>query len=240
MKLDRETVTTLYLDYLKGLRRVKYQSKKRPVRMLFESLKKSGKDDLRDTGKQDILNFALYLDKYRRKDKNKKGIVHLSRRTKAGLMRDIKLVFEYLYMSGYLLSNVFDKLDEFDFRGVESIRKVFTHADMERFLECIDTDSFYGLRSRVIFELMYSSGLRLMEVVKLDLSDVNLDIREAVIRCSKFKKDRIVPISDVAGKFLGKYLEKTQALRGESNALFLRSEGKRIGKKESLIILPDI
>jgi site-specific recombinase XerD len=112
-----------------------------------------------------------------------------------------------------------------------SVRKIFSKEEIARFLDAIETNSFYGLRSRVIFELMYSSGLRLMEVVKLDITDVNLDTREALIRCSKFKKDRIVPISEVAEKFLRKYFDKSHAVGDCNKALFLRNEGVRIGKK---------
>jgi site-specific recombinase XerC len=70
---------------------------------------------------------------------------------------------------------------------------------------------------------MYSSGLRRREVVNLDVGDVDLERRMVLIRKSKYGKDRIVPVNEVAARFLRKYLEgRTEG----SQPLFLCRNGR--------------
>jgi integrase/recombinase XerD len=94
-----------------------------------------------------------------------------------------------------------------------------------RFLDGIDIHQPLGLRDRAIFELLYSSGLRASEVGKLNRGDIDLDSRMLIVRDAKSSKDRVVPISEVAHRFLSLYLG------GASNAqhpAFLGQKG-RIG-----------
>ena len=59
-----------------------------------------------------------------------------------------------------------------------------------------------GRRDRALFELMYSSGLRISEVVKLEVGDIDFEKRMLLVRQSKWSKDRVVPVSKVGMKFL--------------------------------------
>lgn len=91
--------------------------------------------------------------------------------------------------------------------------------EIERILSEIPSDSENGLRDRAIFELLFSSGLRVSELIKLNRDDVNLDRREFMVR-GKGQKDRPVFISDEAAEALGDYLaEREDALP----ALFLNN-----------------
>lgn len=63
------------------------------------------------------------------------------------------------------------------------------------------------LKHRIVLTLIYSAGLRSMEVVNLKLSDIDFERKTIHIRQSKYKKDRIVPLSDVMAIGLRKYIE---------------------------------
>lgn len=63
------------------------------------------------------------------------------------------------------------------------------------------------LKHRIVLTLIYSAGLRAQEVVNLKLSDIDFERRTIHIRQSKYKKDRIVPLSDNMAKGLKKYLQ---------------------------------
>lgn len=78
---------------------------------------------------------------------------------------------------------------------------------MSKFLESIETTTPKGIRDRAIFELMYSSGLRTCEISNLKICDINFEQREMIVR-GKFGTERIVPVSEVANKFLILYLGK--------------------------------
>lgn len=82
----------------------------------------------------------------------------------------------------------------------------FLHFDeVERLLEQIDTSSESGLRDRAIIELLFSSGLRVSELVNLNRDHVNIARREFMVR-GKGQKDRPVFISDAASSHIGNYL----------------------------------
>jgi integrase/recombinase XerD len=62
------------------------------------------------------------------------------------------------------------------------------------------------LKHRIILTLIYSAGLRGQEVINLKLSDIDFERMSIHIRQSKYKKDRIVPLSDMMGRGLKKYI----------------------------------
>ncbi|MCP3678392.1 MAG: tyrosine recombinase XerC [Deltaproteobacteria bacterium] len=84
-----------------------------------------------------------------------------------------------------------------------------------------------ALRERAIIELLYSSGLRVGELVGLDRGDV--DMSRGVVRVmGKGGKERLVPVGKAALEALRRYLEKRDDIAGEKSALFLTRRGKRI------------
>ncbi len=82
----------------------------------------------------------------------------------------------------------------------------FLHYDeVERLLEAIDTTTENGLRDRAIIELLFSGGLRVSELVKLNRDSINLERREFIVR-GKGSKDRPVFISPAAADWVAEYL----------------------------------
>jgi site-specific recombinase XerD len=96
----------------------------------------------------------------------------------------------------------------------------FLHIDeITRILEQIPADTETGLRDRAIFELLFSSGLRVSELINLNRDHINLDRREFMVR-GKGQKDRPVFISKSAASAVSDYLDE----RGDSlPALFLNN-----------------
>ena len=96
----------------------------------------------------------------------------------------------------------------------------FLHYDeVERLLAEIDTSTETGLRDRAIIELLFSGGLRVSELVKLNRDSINLERREFIVR-GKGSKDRPVFISPAAADWVSEYL----AARTDSLApLFLNN-----------------
>lgn len=92
-----------------------------------------------------------------------------------------------------------------------------------RLLESIDTQSPIGLRDRAIVELLFSSGLRVSELVGLNISHVNLKRGEFTVR-GKGDKDRPVFISPEAAEWLAAYL---QARHDSFAPLFIRYSGSK-------------
>jgi integrase/recombinase XerC len=101
---------------------------------------------------------------------------------------------------------------------------------MARLLEIPPGDAFVT-RDRAIMELLYSSGLRLAELVGLDVG--NLDLRDRTVRVrGKGDKTRVVPVGSVAAGVLEKWLlERATLAKPDEQALFVGRGGRRLGPR---------
>jgi integrase/recombinase XerC len=101
---------------------------------------------------------------------------------------------------------------------------------MARLLEVPPGDSFVT-RDRAIMELFYSSGLRLAELVGLNLSDLDLKDRMVDVM-GKGRKARRVPVGSIAAEVLSKWLrERAAVAKPQETALFVGRGGKRLGPR---------
>jgi len=98
-----------------------------------------------------------------------------------------------------------------------------TPEEVERLFAQTDTTKLAGLRDRAILELLFSSGLRVSELVGLDRDHINLKRREFMVR-GKGQKDRPIFISEDAAVWLSKYLEARQ---DTTRPLFVRYSGSK-------------
>jgi integrase/recombinase XerC len=117
-------------------------------------------------------------------------------------------------------------------------KKLPTHLSVEdavRFIETPDVATDLGKRDRAILEMLYGTGVRVSELVKLDLKDV--DFRGRMIRVKgKRRKERIVPFGEPALHALMRYLTEVRpaflnnapAAERDASAVFLNYQGTRI------------
>ena len=99
--------------------------------------------------------------------------------------------------------------------------------DVERLLEAPPTDEALGLRDRAMLELMYASGLRVSELVGLKTTSVNA-AAGAVMMSGKGGKERIVPVGEIALRWLERYLREARPElvdRQASDWLFVTRRG---------------
>jgi site-specific recombinase XerD len=100
------------------------------------------------------------------------------------------------------------------FLGEEELARLFAQPDLEK---------ISGLRDRAILELLFSSGLRVSELVGLDRDHINLRRREFTVR-GKGQKDRPIFISSEAADWLHRYLDKRE---DNTKPLFVRYSGSK-------------
>ncbi len=115
-----------------------------------------------------------------------------------------------------------------------SLPQAMAENDVERLLQAPDLDSDYGLRDRCMLELMYSSGLRVSELVGLQLNQVNSKL--GLVRLlGKGSKERVVPVGEEALYWLNRYLKQArpalQKTGSACDALFLSSRGSAITRQ---------
>lgn len=109
---------------------------------------------------------------------------------------------------------------------------LFTEDEVRMMLDVIP-ETYVGKRDRAILELLYSSALRINELVSLDTCDVDLRYFDVTVRYGKKEKERIVPAGETAIKALQSYLDiRHEFIKGECDeALFLNLAGKRISSE---------
>jgi len=117
----------------------------------------------------------------------------------------VKLLYSCLYRAGAIGGNPCHALSLALPEPRAWRRRPMTREEITRFLESIDTGTSVGLRDRTLFELIYSSGLRVSEAASLKVGDIDVERRLMVVR-GKFDRDRMVPISEVARDFVVRYL----------------------------------
>ena len=130
----------------------------------------------------------------------------LARGTLSDRYNAVKILFSTLCRSGLLQENITSGI-RFELPKTDGLkRQAFSDEAMSEILEKMDINTVAGLRDRALFELIYSSGLRVSEASKLTIKDICLQRREMVVR-GKFARDRVVPISKIAHNYLALYLE---------------------------------
>ncbi|MTI12404.1 site-specific tyrosine recombinase XerD [Sansalvadorimonas verongulae] len=118
-------------------------------------------------------------------------------------------------------------------RTGRSLPKILTEDDVESLLAAPDLQTELGLRDRAMLEILYACGLRVTELVELELSRVNL--RQGVLRIhGKGSKDRLVPMGEAACEWLERYLafSRAESLQGlQSDVLFPGRGGKAMTRQ---------
>jgi integrase/recombinase XerD len=161
----------------------------------------------------------------------RKKNVSFERRSVAKAIAALRSFFRFLIDKRERLDNPASLLEPP--KKVERVPSVLTNAVVDRLLSVIDISKNEGLRDRALFELIYSSGLRVSEASELDVQDIFF--KESVLRVvGKGSKERLVPFGESCAKWLKEYLTRARpALLGgkKKSALFLTRRGERIGRK---------
>ncbi len=148
--------------------------------------------------------------------------------TKALKLRPVKRLFEYLTQTNQLLVNPTEGLVE-TCRKNKKLAPVLNEAQMERLLQQPNLSFRMQIRNRAIMEILYSSGIRLGELLSLSIHDPDLKDKTLFIRKAKGRKQRIVPLGKNAVFYLIEYLEKIRpryaARNPKERTLFLDNSG---------------
>ncbi len=105
--------------------------------------------------------------------------------------------------------------------------------ELSLMMETIETDSPSGKRDLAVMELLYSTGMRLSELIQLNITDLDLG-RKRVKVLGKGSKERIIPFGDLAKQAMKQYIDERPLLVGKKTgaddhlALFLTDSGKRV------------
>jgi integrase/recombinase XerD len=131
----------------------------------------------------------------------------LSFATQINFLAAVRCWFKWLARQNHVAANPASELD-LPKRPQTLPRNVLTVAEVEKVMDGPDVSGPIGVRDRAILEVLYSTGMRRMEVAGLRLSDIDRERQTVLIRQGKGKKDRVVPIGERAVAWVDRYLEE--------------------------------
>ena len=180
-------------------------------------------------------SFIAYLNSPKRleKDENTKDMKKkaklkpVSKRSINRKISALRTFFKYLQEIKVIETNKASYINVPKFE--KELPNVINRDDLNRLRHVISTEKITGIRDRLIIELLYSSGLRSIELI--NLSEFIIDIEEREIRVvGKGNKERITFFSENAKKWLIKYIEekKKQYANYTREVLIVNSKGKKL------------
>ncbi|MBU1852748.1 MAG: tyrosine recombinase XerC [Candidatus Omnitrophica bacterium] len=180
-------------------------------------------DSLKEKPLEKITPIDVRLFLARLKEKN------FSKKSVARKMACLRSFFKFLCREGYLKSSPAAGLQT---PKLDKKLPLFLDAnEVVKLIESPDISDIYGLRDRAILETLYSSGIRVSELVGLNRD--NIDFISGVIKVfGKGKKERLAPVGDRALRAMRNYLEGLNPSDiKEKKAAFLNKSGRRISDR---------
>lgn len=192
---------------------------------------------LRDVNRfQSYIYSQLGLEIMRVKDDDVANYIQSLRRegrsaaTLSRTVASIKCLYEQLVCEGRVPIN--------PARNVElekqprKLPEILSSKEVELFLEQPDPSDMKGIRDRAMLELLYATGMRVSELITLDIDDVNLSV--GIIRCRSKEKERVIPMYSMAVKAISDYIEKVRMSMiadADEEALFVNMNGERMSRQ---------
>lgn len=200
-RLSENTVSSYFLDIKKY---IDYLEKKQIK--------------LNEVVENDIIGYLIKLEKD-----------NVSVATVSRMISSIKSFHDYLFLNHISNNN-----------PAKSIKKpkiekndldILTENEIEALLNFPELNTPKQIRDKAIFEVLYGTGIKVSELVEMDLDDVDLDMD--YIYCNICKNQRVIPLSDITKIYLEKYIKESRpklVSEGES-ALFVSSLGQRFTRQ---------
>ena len=191
---------------------------------------------------RDVTQFARYLhdDEHIeltdcREDHVERYMAYMAGKGKspasvARCVASLKSFYGYLLSRGEVAHN--PARNTAPIRTERKYPQILTGKEVELFLEqpqCVDPK---GYRDHAMLELLYATGIRVSELISLDLEDVNLSA--AFLRCASRGRERIIPLYATAVRALGDYIRDIRpqiVLDSREKALFVNMNGERMSRQ---------
>lgn len=208
-----------YLVDTKGVSDNTLESYMRDIRQYDSYLKTIGIDSPADATAD---TFTKYIDTL--------GRAGRSNATMTRVVASVRCYYIFLNTIGVVSGNPVNgvKLD----RAEKKLPEIMTGKEVDLLLsQAVNTDP-KGCRDKAMLELLYATGIRVSELIGLNIDDVNLDI--GILHCSGSKNDRVIPIYPTAVAAIHDYINRVRSvtlLDRDEQALFVNMNGTRMTRQ---------
>ena len=176
--------------------------------------------DLFDSTENDIISYIIELEK-----------TDVSTATISRSISSIKSFYEYLFLNRYTKSNVSKNIKKPKIEKKEI--DILSEEEVEALLSFPDLKNIKNIRDKAIFEVLYGTGIKVTELIELDVDDVSLEF--GYICCKIGKNPRVIPLTKISSKYIEKYLKESRneilKTNHEEKALFINSNGSRFTRQ---------
>ena len=208
-----------YLTKVKHASANTVSSYMRDIRQFAKWLLDNEETDVVDATQLNISDYLSYLETEGR-----------SGATLSRSLASLKNFYAYVVSTGFLERTPVVEI-HVD-RGEKKAPQILTGKEIELLLSqpvCVDAK---GFRDKAMLEVMYATGIRVTELINLDVDDVNLDL--GIIKCSGSRKSRAIPLYPAALRALSQYLENVRSSMiadSDEHALFVNISGIRMSRQ---------
>ena len=210
-----------FTDYLVTDKKVSantLQSYIRDIKQYMDYLQSSGMTGCTDVTPTAYLGYITYLQKMG------KAPTSVSR-----VIASTRSFYRFLCSKKMCDINPVEKVHAL--KSERKLPQILTGEEIQLLLAQPSGKDFKGKRDKAMLELLYATGIRVTELVSLDMSDINLEI--GYIICRRQTKERIIPIYPRAASALKEYIndERNFMLDENSDALFVNINGTRLTRQ---------
>ncbi|WP_278627464.1 site-specific tyrosine recombinase XerD [Thomasclavelia cocleata] len=199
----------------------------------------------------DLKKFSIYLNdsfQFNKIEELSKEHIRLylkelgKTNTSASITRklvSLRMFFNFLIKEKIIDVNI---ISDFDLPKInKKLPVILSTTEMQEILETIKINDHISCRNRCMLELMYATGLRVSELINLNVSSINLYMGYIKV-IGKGDKERIVPIGEIAKTILDIYLNqyRDKFIKKESSLLFFNNHGNKLSREEFYIILKQV
>lgn len=191
--------------------------------LLFNSYLEEQKIHFLDITHENIINFLENLYK------------NYTESSISRILSSLRVFYKFLLREEVITFNPFSQIK--NPKKPIKIVQVLDADEVKKFLDSIPHATSLQLRDKAMFELLYSSGMRVSEIVNLRLNDI--DYEDRIIRCiGKGNKERLIPIGETSLYYLKAYINSARSKIHKSNKktksndfVFLNKNGQKITRQ---------
>ena len=211
-----------FIAYLHDIKKISINTEmsyQRDLKKMWDFLKNRGVMSVSEVKELELEGYISYMER------EKFAASSISRS-----VASIRAFFQFLWKEGVITSDPAENLKPP--KVEKKAPEILTVEEVDRLLQKPDRENVKGIRDSAMLELLYATGMRVSEMLHLQISDVNLQLGYVI--CHDHEKERIIPIGIPCKKALEKYMAVSRPAfveNKEETALFTNCSGKAMSRQ---------
>lgn len=219
-----QSILDKYIDYIKNEKELSVNTQEAYVRDLIKFisyLNENSIKDIKDVNKTTIITYLMYLKRHGN-----------APTTIARSLASVRCFYQYLLNNMMIKEDPTNNLHSPKYE--RKLPEILSEEEVESLLSQPVINNFKGARDKAMLELLYATGIRVSELIALNMDNLKLDMGYLYIEKTN-KEGRLIPIGSVAMKYLSHYLTNYRNTyiddKDDEKALFINYNGNRLTRQ---------